>query len=114
MRTDLHQPCIECPFRRQSAAGWLGPWQATEIIAFLNVNAFPCHRTIKNNGQSIEDGSLQGCAGAAQFLNNQCKLSRDQVTADHQRKIGKRGPGTHPDVFDWPVEFVQHHKKRCG
>lgn len=76
MKTDLRKPCNDCPFRRTSPRGWLGPWTAPDLLFSLGWTPFPCHQTIRREGQSYDDNTLQGCAGAAIFLNNKCERAR--------------------------------------
>lgn len=114
MKTDLRKPCNECPFRKNSLAGWLGPWSAPELLFSLGRTPFPCHKTISGEGdQLITDDSLQGCAGAAIFLNRKCELSRAPETAEHQR-LCKDDPVSKEaaaNVFNWSQEFLDHHTK---
>ncbi|WP_187967900.1 hypothetical protein [Aquibium microcysteis] len=86
MRTNLTEPCKECPFRRNSMPGWLGPWEPTDLLAAIKVAPFPCHRTIKADMSFDDPGAakLELCAGAALFLNYKMEVSRCKVTADHQ------------------------------
>lgn len=115
MKLDFRKPCNACPFRKCSAPGWLGPWSPTELLLSLAVTPFPCHETISGEGdQLITDDALQGCAGAAIFLNRKCELSRAPETAEHQRlckddPISKAAEDT---VFNWSQEFLDHHALR--
>ncbi len=87
MKTNLKAPCSDCPFRKKSLPGWLGPWQPWDLLRSVDADVpFPCHQTIaedhEERGQSLDQ--MQSCAGAALFLANRYKLSRDPSTARHQ------------------------------
>jgi hypothetical protein len=112
MNTDLLRPCGECPFRRVSARGWLGPWEPGELLFHLGRGEFACHRTIPRNEEiEADDPRLQACAGAAIFLNNKCEESRHPSVAAHQAKMrGIVSPELASTVFQWSHEFLAHHE----
>ena len=109
LKTDMKEPCNQCPFRRNSPPGWLGPWNARDLLFNLSYHPFPCHATIESEGQSLEENSLQGCAGAAIYLNNKYELSRDVLTAGHQKKLKNLSPEEKGKVFRFPSEFLDYH-----
>ena len=41
MRFDLTEPCAQCPFRRASCPGWIGPWTPTELLEAIRERPFP-------------------------------------------------------------------------
>ena len=41
---NMKKPCANCPFRKDSLAGWLGKDRMTEI---LEQDSFTCHKTNK-------------------------------------------------------------------
>lgn len=96
----IKSPCSECPWRRESWAGYLGPLTAEQWIA-LAQSDFPimCHKTIEESDNY--EGTFQ-CAGAATFRANIAKSPRrpDVVT----------GPVDRENVFASPQEFIEHHK----
>ena len=55
MNLNLHKPCNACPFRRNAPPGWLGPWDAEDLVRSLAYFAFPCHRTIPEGGAVLDD-----------------------------------------------------------
>src|SRR5258708_25948211 len=85
------KPCSDCPFARNSLAGWLGNSTAGEWISAVHGDArIDCH--VYSNQQ---------CAGAAIYRANVCKVPRDRNALTF-----------HPDgklVFNSPVEFAGHH-----
>lgn len=109
MRLDLRKPCNECPFRRTAPAGWLGPWNVEDLLRSLATTPFPCHRTIHGQ-EDMSDNTLQGCAGAAIFLNNKLEMSRHPLTYKHQQLCKGVPQEIKDSVFQWPNEFRQHHQ----
>jgi hypothetical protein len=94
------KPCVECPWRRIAAAGWLGPFSAERWIEIAHSDeAIACHRTIKKSG--TWDGASQ-CRGAAIFRANMFKLPRDPEVVT--------GPTDTETVFRDPAEFLAHHE----
>ena len=94
-------PCKECPWRRKSLPGWLGPMDAAEWTELaMSDEPIACHITIKEDGDW--DGTLQ-CAGAARFRANICKSPRDPEVA--------RGPVDRATIFGRPDEFLNHHQR---
>lgn len=102
MKTNLKQPCKECPFRKKAPAGWLGPWNPEDIVRQISYGEFPCHRTIPHN--SIEN--MESCGGAAMLLNNSIQQAHGTVLSSHQRKIEEED---HSTVFSNKQEFLDHH-----
>ena len=98
------QPCRECPWRRQHAAGWLGGYQPQRFTqqVLRDGPPLPCHLTIPEQG--VPASAV--CAGSLVFMLNSCKLPLDpelaamraQVTADHVA------------VFSNAGQFLAHHQ----
>lgn len=110
MKITLKRPCDDCPFRRVSAPGWLGPWDPNELLHHLGRGEFPCHKTITDQELTTDD-TLQGCAGAAIFLNNKVERSRHPRVAEHQDAVAGVDQAIKDSVFQWAHEFLEHHKK---
>src|SRR3954470_21280360 len=104
----LKRPCSACPFRRNSAPGWLGADTPQGFMDMIVQEVhLPCHSPIdyedKNWREQAESGPF--CAGALIFMRNTGKLPRDpelvaarvQVEADHDH------------VFSNPPQFIEHH-----
>jgi hypothetical protein len=49
------------------------------------------------------------CAGAAIFLSNQCKLSRDHAMMATQQALRGCTADLKASVFQWPKDFIDHH-----
>ena len=98
----VKQPCNDCPWRRSSAAGWLGPYDAlTWVLLAGSEEPIACHQTIRESGSW--DGAFQ-CAGAATYRANSCKSPRDPAVAV--------GPTDHENVFSNSMEFINHHERK--
>lgn len=90
-------PCFDCPWRRESAAGWLGPNTAEEWEALAHSDAIiACHITID------ETSGVYGnqCAGVAIYRSNICKSPRDPQIVIL--------PADKDTVFGYG-EFVKYH-----
>jgi len=98
-------PCVECPWRRKAARGWLGSLTAEEWVqAAHGEAAIACHKTIDQDNEDDHvwvEGERQ-CGGAARYRANVFKLPHNPGVA-----VGPRDP----NVFASPAEFVQHHTR---
>lgn len=89
-------PCNECPFRRVSAAGYLGGNDPKVYSYLANRDGhFPCHKKM----HLLERNQPQ-CAGRAIMWANQCKASRDESVPSLPRS---------ENVFANVGQFMQHH-----
>lgn len=98
-------PCGECPWRRKSLPGHLGPFSAETWVEMAHSDmAVACHTTIHDsdeNGEgNWEDPRLRQCAGIATFRTHICKSPRDPEVATL--------PADRDKVFGWG-EFEAHH-----
>lgn len=92
--------CSDCPWRRDSARGWLGPLSAGDWIDLAHSDEpIACHQTITVSGEWAL-GTLQ-CRGAAIFRANRCKSPRDPEVVT--------GPADRAMVFATNQEFTDHH-----
>ena len=103
-------PCTRCPFRRTALQGWLGGMSPDEFQHLANTETrMHCHCAIPSrHREGVEYGSpeaarLPQCAGRAIYWTNQLKMPRDPSLLSLPRD-----PIT---VFEWPAEFVAHHKR---
>lgn len=87
------KPCHDCPFLRDSFAGWLGGMPIKEWLAALHSETvIDCHT---KKGVNIQ------CAGAAIYRANVCKLpSHEEILVL---------PVDRELVFATPMEFIGHH-----
>lgn len=97
------KPCNDCPWRRASAAGWLGPMSPEEwLLTAHSDHPIACHLTIKGD-EAWGGPSVRQCAGAAIYRQNVAKSPRIADDAAHAFE---------PDVesvFASDREFRDHH-----
>jgi len=110
MKPPCGKPCKECPWRRESVPGWLGPHPAKDWVALAHSDAqIACHLTIPED--TPEDGSdldqMTTCSGAAIFRANVCKAPRTLRGLDDYRLEADREA-----VFGWNDQFLEHHERR--
>jgi len=88
------KPCSDCPWKRDSLAGWLGTSSPEEWIS------------IAHSETMVECLTLltKQCAGLAIYRRNMCKSPRNPaiLVLDSDREI----------VFSHPTEFMNHHNGR--
>ena len=91
--TEQHKkPCHDCPWRRNSAEGWLGSLSAEEWMSIaIGEGSAECHTELSDTS----------CAGLAIFRANICKIPRDPNAL--------RLPADHDGVFSVPWQFMEHH-----
>lgn len=97
--------CRECPFRKRSPKGWLGPWKsAKELIeqAFSEAG-LACHMQLE---KAHEPGGAPFCTGALVCANKSHKLYRNREIAELQVKAK-----ADDEVLDARA-FLEYHKNR--
>lgn len=93
-------PCSECPWRRVSWRGHLGPLSATEWVEKAHSDAaIECHLTVRQSG--AEWNEVRQCRGAAIFRANVLKTPRNPLVVT--------GPQDREAVFASNQEFIEHH-----
>lgn len=95
------KPCNECPWRRESWNGHLGPYAAPLWVALvLSDEPIACHKTVVED-DDWEEGDVRQCMGAAIFRANIFKRPRNRevVVGEADREL----------VFASPAEFEEHH-----
>lgn len=99
------KPCAECPFRKTSPRGWLGPWTVDSIMstAFSEVG-LACHMTVKQDGR--DDPKVRACAGSLISANVSCKRFVAPNMVEMQEQLA--GHADESKVLtQW--EFREHH-----
>ena len=99
-------PCPECPFRRDSWAGYLGEYSSGRKFIgthwTLDVRN-PCHMSVDYLAEDWKERAEDAptCAGQAAMYANACKKPRTWDLPE----------GTEPraDVFRTAAEFIAHH-----
>lgn len=94
-------PCNDCPWRRTSTRGWLGPFSASDWVSLAQSDMpVACHLTIDRDDDWEQPGVKQ-CRGVAMFRKNICKAPRDPAVVV--------GPRDTEKVFGRGTEFMDHH-----
>jgi len=95
-------PCNDCPWRRVSAPGWLGPHSPEEWLTTVHgEGGIACHKTITN--EQWDDPGMRQCAGAAIYRANVHKLPINPTIA--------RSEQDHEKIFSLDREFLSHHRR---
>jgi hypothetical protein len=94
------EPCRECPWRRNSVPGHLGPYSAVKWLDKLHgEGAIECHLTVRESGAPWDE--VKQCRGAAIMRANVCKSPRNPKVIV--------GPTDTEKVFETNEEFLEHH-----
>ncbi|RUX20522.1 hypothetical protein EOA27_08400 [Mesorhizobium sp. M2A.F.Ca.ET.037.01.1.1] len=107
MKACLKEPCNECPWRRKHPAGWLGGYAPEDFTTQVQFDGppLPCHKTIPPGGEA-----KAMCAGALIFMRNSFKSAQHPDYGDALKTVERDVE----NVFQWPHEFLAHHKDREG
>lgn len=96
-------PCNECPWRKESLAGWLGGHTSEYYTDAVAMNEVPaCH----NKDFGPDNNKTAFCAGALSVMANSCVLPNDHKSKDARVKVGKRR-----DTFSHYTGFYEHHSE---
>lgn len=87
---NVHKPCKDCPFRKDSFKGWLGSERMKEI---LNAESFVCHKktTLQCAGHMLIKGQNNA------FVHMASRLGLDTELSGRE------------DVFDTEQDCIDHH-----
>lgn len=104
-------PCKECPFRRESAAGYLGAasGQPMEFVGphWEGHARLPCHMQVDWEAENCQEQAQKAplCQGFLIMAKNSAKMPYNPEVAQAVRE-------TEPDrelVFSFLHEFKEHH-----
>lgn len=118
MKDTFKNPCPECPFRKNSAPGWLGPHTATELHQYVMAEGhFACHMTIPANETNVTVLSevTTRCQGSVLYMGKNCKSPQDKILAE-QLNITKSDPEYRnrlENILNL-CEFHEHHSKKIA
>lgn len=105
--------CGECPFRKASPKGWLGPWTPDELNeAARSDETVICHEDVnKLTRQGLTEAEIedhgQYCVGILRYRNTLCKLNRDPKVSAAQKDLRSID-----DVEVIPAnQFLNHHTR---
>ncbi len=95
------RPCNECPWRRDSVPGHVGPHDPEHWTESAHSDAaIACHKTLPPGGGW--GTATKQCRGAAIFRENVCKSPRNPSIVT--------GPADRDKVFVSNAEFIAHHR----
>jgi hypothetical protein len=103
--------CNECPFRKKSIKGWLGPHTAEEMQTMAHSGqGFTCHKEVNamsKDGYDDEEIAHDGqhCVGMIRYRNKICKTSRNEEERSYQNSLKHIDDEPVLDAFT----FVDHH-----
>lgn len=97
-------PCAECPWRKNSAKGWLGG-HSPEFYADAPVHNEPTSCHCKDFGP--DDDRTAFCAGALSVMANACIMADDSKHPGAE--AARRAVGKRDDTFDHPRDFYEYH-----
>ena len=103
--------CNECPFRKKSIKGWLGPHTGTDMQTMVhNGQGFTCHKEVNAlTAQGYDEEEIandgQHCVGMLRYRNKVCKTSRNAEERAHQSALKDIEDEEVLDAFT----FVEHH-----
>ena len=104
-------PCNDCPFRKSSAPGWLGPYQKPEDLhrLVMSENPFPCHLSHQEDVafEFVGQKGLPYCKGAILYMKKSCKWPRSPDLANAVRSCN---PNDLDDILSIS-QFLSHHAK---
>ncbi len=113
MKQVLDNPCGECPFRKKSLAGWLGPWTVETILQQAHgEGGLACHvsvAAVQKRKPKITDEKLMKevhvCVGSIQHANRSCKSYRNPELRAMQDALGNG-----EEILNLH-EFRKHHEE---
>lgn len=109
MKLKRKKPCKECPFRKESSPGWLGPWDARSIVQQAHSEAgLACHvdgGVKKHLGDEELYDKVHVCVGSLQHANISHKSYRSPILNAFAKAVG-----TAVNIMGLK-EFFEHHER---
>lgn len=109
----MKNPCKQCPYRKESAPGYLGnlSYKPTEFLKGIEHDVHECHLTV--NYEENDYSKANVCIGALQFMNNSAMLSKNNEVATMQKIAGNNivpnGRWTRYDGYEWKNGTESQH-----
>lgn len=107
MKQTRKNPCNECPFRKKSIAGWLGPWTVQSILQQAHGEAgLGCHVDVEKKKNLSDEELVEKvhiCVGSIQHANKSFKSYRNPELRKMQDELGEG-----EDILNLR-EFYLHH-----
>lgn len=104
------KPCQKCPFRKDSAPGYLGEasYNPTTFLMSMEHDPLPCHMAVEWDDDDSNPDDLRyelPCIGSLQFLRNIAKLPKNSEYVELRNQVNKINPG----IFQTKQQFIEHH-----
>lgn len=109
MQKACKKMCNQCPWRKNSAEGWLGAASPQDfVLAIQQSGKLPCHSSVDYESDDwkskIEDDEILHCAGAILAAKKMCKIP---LNSEHANLIAKaQRDENHMNHH----EFIEHHE----
>ncbi len=99
--------CEECPFRKDSMAGWLATYTPQELHNLVvSEHPFPCHMTHEEDVSFEKAAELPLCAGGLSYMRKNGKMPRNK---EHYALMKDVDQETLNNTLG-RTEFFEHHK----
>ena len=108
MQQACEKMCDQCPWRKNSAPGWLGAANPEDFIqAIRQEGKLPCHAMVDYENEDwkehLDDDEILHCAGAILATKKMCKMPHN---LEHAQLVSEAQPDeNHMNHF----EFIEHH-----
>ncbi len=102
------KPCNDCPFRKDSLAGWLSDYEPQELHNIvMGEHPFPCHLTHEEDLDWEEAGKKETplCAEALLYMKKNAKMPRHPEVRQIMNQFTKEDCN---NILSVP-EFIKHH-----
>lgn len=101
--------CNECPFKKDSAPGYLGEasYNPELFLQSMTNQPIPCHKAVKdwNDDQEINEKAWsKPCIGSLKFLRNTATLPKDNQYVELRNSVEKDS-----GCFGTRQDFINHH-----
>jgi|VirMetMinimDraft_7_1064189.scaffolds.fasta_scaffold126634_1 hypothetical protein len=97
MNQHMKSPCAKCPFRKDSAEGWLGKDRMAGIV---KAESFVCHKTTSGTNQDRKQ-----CAGHMILMGERNAFVRSAKAFKFNLGLQNREL-----IFDSPEDCINHHE----
>ncbi len=100
--------CGECPFKKDSIAGWLAEYSTQDLHNLvMSEQPFPYHMTHQKDVPFDKADELPLCAGALAYMRKGCKSPRNKEHAEFVKQVSKE---TLDNTLS-RTEFFEHHNQ---
>jgi len=111
----ISEQCKVCPFRKKSAPGWLGSYNAGDVFrAIWKGLPFFCHSKINYKNKNWEEQAMKNgklCTGGLVFAKR--IMAPDREIQHDQIRSARKAALVYEDQIECMTaqEFSEHHKR---